>query len=100
MKNRIQNEENGLTSKVEKLPLFIIHLLERNQNKYVSLLNKLEILNPLLTIKRGYSITKMNDKVITSTLQVNKNDSLEVELQDGLLLTRVEEIMNIFIAYG
>lgn len=93
MKNRIQNEENGLTSEVEKLPLFITHLLERNQNKYVSLLNKLEILNPLLTIKRGYSITKMNDKVITSTLQVNKNDSLEVELQDGLLLTRVEEIM-------
>ena len=93
MKNRIQNEENGLTSKVEKLPLFITHLLERNQNKYVSLLNKLEILNPLLTIKRGYSITKKNDKVITSTLQVNKNDSLEVELQDGLLLTRVEEIM-------
>ncbi len=93
MKNRIQNEENSLTSKVEKLPLFITHLLERNQNKYVSLLNKLEILNPLLTIKRGYSITKMNDKVITSTLQVNKNDSLEVELQDGLLLTRVEEIM-------
>lgn len=93
MKNRIQNEKNGLTSKVEKLPLFITHLLERNQNKYVSLLNKLEILNPLLTIKRGYSITKMNDKVITSTLQVNKNDSLEVELQDGLLLTRVEEIM-------
>ena len=93
MKNRIQNEENGLTSKVEELQLFITHLLERNQNKYVSLLNKLEILNPLLTIKRGYSITKMNDKVITSTLQVNKNDSLEVELQDGLLLTRVEEIM-------
>ena len=93
MKNRIQNEKNGLTSKVEKLPLFITHLFERNQNKYVSLLNKLEILNPLLTIKRGYSITKMNDKVITSTLQVNKNDSLEVELQDGLLLTRVEEIM-------
>ena len=93
MKNRIQNEKNGLTSKVEKLPLFITHLLERNQNKYISLLNKLEILNPLLTIKRGYSITKMNDKVITSTLQVNKNDSLEVELQDGLLLTRVEEIM-------
>ena len=93
MKNRIQNEENSLTSKVEKLPLFITHLLERNQNKYVSLLNKLEILNPLLTIKRGYSITKKNDKVITSTLQVNKNDSLEVELQDGLLLTRVEEIM-------
>lgn len=93
MKNRIQNEENSLTSKVEKLPLFITHLLERNQNKYASLLNKLEILNPLLTIKRGYSITKMNDKVITSTLQVNKNDSLEVELQDGLLLTRVEEIM-------
>lgn len=93
MKNRIQNEENSLTSKVEKLPLFITHLLERNQNKYVSLLNKLEILNPLLTIKRGYSITKMNDKVITSISQVNKNDSLEVELQDGLLLTKVEEIM-------
>ena len=92
-KNRIQNETNNLTNKVEKLPLFITHLLERNQNKYVSLLNKLEILNPLLTIKRGYSITRMNDKVITSTSQVNKNDKLEVELQDGLLFTKVEEII-------
>ena len=66
MKNLIQNEKTSLQNKIDKIPILTKHLLERNQNQYVSLLNKLEILNPLLTIKRGYSITKKDGKVITS----------------------------------
>ena len=92
VKNLIQNEKISLQNKIDKIPILTKHLLERNQNQYISLLNKLEILNPLLTLKRGYSITKIDNKVITSVKNINKNDALQVELQDGFLLTKVEKI--------
>lgn len=94
MKNLIQNEKTSLQNKIDKIPILTKHLLERNQNQYVSLLNKLEILNPLLTIKRGYSITKKDDKVITSVKDLKKNDTLQIQLQDGSVLADVEKIIN------
>lgn len=93
MKNLIQNEKISLQNKIDKIPILTKHLLERNQNQYISLLNKLEILNPLLTLKRGYSITKIDNKVITSVKNINKNDALQVELQDGSVLADVEKII-------
>ena len=94
MKNLIQNEKTSLQNKIDKIPILTKHLLERNQNQYVSLLNKLEILNPLLTIKRGYSITKKDDKVITSVKDLKKDDTLQIQLQDGSVLADVEKIIN------
>lgn len=94
MKNLIQNEKTSLQNKIDKIPILTKHLLERNQNQYVSLLNKLEILNPLLTIKRGYSITKKDDKVITSVKDLKKDDTLQIQLQDGFVLADVEKIIN------
>lgn len=93
MQNLIQKEKTTLQNKKEKLPTTIKRLLEQNQNNCLSLINKLEILNPLLTIKRGYSITKMDNKVITSINKVKKNDQLEIQLQDGLILTDVKKIV-------
>ena len=93
MKNLIQNEKTSLQNKIDKIPILTKHLLERNQNQYVSLLNKLEILNPLLTIKRGYSITKKDDKVITSVKDLKKDDTLQIQLQDGSVLADVEKII-------
>lgn len=93
MKNLIQNEKTSLQNKIDKIPILTKHLLERNQNQYVSLLNKLEILNPLLTIKRGYSITKKDDKVITSVKDLKKDDTLQIQLQDGFVLADVEKII-------
>ena len=93
MKNLIQNEKTSLQNKIDKIPILTKHLLERNQNQYVSLLNKLEILNPLLTIKRGYSIAKKDDKVITSVRDLKKDDTLQIQLQDGSVLADVEKII-------
>lgn len=93
MKNLIQNKKTSLQNKIDKIPILTKHLLERNQNQYVSLLNKLEILNPLLTIKRGYSIAKKDDKVITSVRDLKKDDTLQIQLQDGSVLADVEKII-------
>jgi exodeoxyribonuclease VII large subunit len=52
-------------------------------------INKLEVLNPLLTLKRGYSIAKSNEKVITSVNDVKTGDQVDIELDDGTINTKV-----------
>ena len=61
----------------------------KKQDKLLTNIEKLEILNPLLTLKRGYSITKKNNKVITHAKDVKKGDELDVEFNDGTINTKV-----------
>lgn len=88
----LKNERNRYEKYTDRINLSIEKYLEKNKNSYINILNKLEILNPLLTIKRGYSITKINDKVITSVKKIKKNDDLVVELTDGTISTKVLDI--------
>lgn len=50
---------------------------------------KLEVLNPLITLKRGYSLAKVEGKVVSSAKDVKSGDKLDVEFDDGTVNTRV-----------
>ncbi len=64
-------------------------LLDKKSNRYLQILSKLETLSPLLTLQRGYTISKVSNKVVSSKKDVKKGDQLEVEFQDGTVLTEV-----------
>ena len=64
-------------------------ILDNKSNKYLQLVSKLETLSPLLTLKRGYSITKKDNKVISSKKLLNKGDKLDIEFSDGIINTEV-----------
>lgn len=64
-------------------------LLEKKGNYYLQIISKLETLSPLLTLKRGYTMTRCNSKVITSYKQIKKEDTIEVEFQDGKINAKV-----------
>ena len=68
--------------------------LDNKKNNFTKYLNKLEVLNPLLTIKRGYSITKIEDKIVSSIKNIKKDDKLTIELVDGKVISTVDEIKN------
>ena len=51
--------------------------------------DKLKILDPLLTLKRGYSIAKVDNKVISSAKDVESGDELDIEFDDGTINTKV-----------
>ena len=52
-------------------------------------IGKLEVLNPLLTIKRGYAVARTDGKVVSSAKDLKKDDELEIEFKDGKVNTRV-----------
>ena len=64
-------------------------ILDNKSNKYLQIISKLETLSPLLTLQRGYSVSRVNDKVVSSIKSIKKNDTLVVELRDGKVITNV-----------
>ncbi len=75
-KNKVELIDNKLINSIK-------NNLNNNINRFSQIINKLEVLNPLLTIKRGYSVVRKDNKVISSVKDLNKKDNLELELKDG-----------------
>ena len=67
----------------------ITNVLEKNTNKYNILIHKLETLNPILTLKRGYAIVKKDNKAIDSIKKMKKDDIINIELQDGIVNAKI-----------
>ena len=64
-------------------------LLDNKSNRYLQIISKLETLSPLLTLKRGYTITKKNNKVINSVKKLKKDDIINIIFDDGVIDTKV-----------
>ena len=77
---------------INRLRISINKNIDDNKNRYVNLLSKLEVLNPITTLKRGYSITKVSDKPIKSIKGIKKDMVINSELYDGVLVSKVIDI--------
>jgi exodeoxyribonuclease VII large subunit len=55
-------------------------------------INKLELLNPLNVLKKGYSVTKVNDKPLKSIKDVKEKDKLNIKIIDGEIDAIVEGV--------
>jgi exodeoxyribonuclease VII large subunit len=67
-------------------------LYKFKEQKLIGLIEKLEVLNPLNTLKRGYTIVRSNDKVVSDINCINKDDELEVEFKNGKVVTKVVKV--------
>ena len=56
-------------------------------------ITKIDSLSPLKTLSRGYSIAEKDGKILKSVTQVNKEDRIELKVTDGIVKTKVEEII-------
>jgi exodeoxyribonuclease VII large subunit len=66
-----------------------------NESELHTLAQRLNALSPLATLQRGYSISRKTDgKVLTSAEQVSIGDRIEIQLSDGHLACRVEELLS------
>lgn len=69
-----------------------INIITNKHNNLNHQIEKLELLNPLNTIKRGYSITYINDSILTNKKQLNKNDEIKIKIIDAEVKAVVKEI--------
>lgn len=69
-------------------------LYEEKLNKTNHLIEKLSILNPLNSLKRGYTITKHNNKCISSINEIKIDDSIDILIKDGNIKAKITEVKN------
>ena len=69
-----------------------LKILDNKGQKYLQLLSKLEPLSPLLTLERGYTITKKEDKAVNFVSDISKGDHITTQLRDGAVISIVEEV--------
>ena len=56
---------------------------EKEKNRYIELVSKLDALSPLKTLSRGYSLTEKEGKIIKSKDELKKGDIIDIRFTDG-----------------
>lgn len=87
--NKIQQSNENLLIKTKLLNNYYKRILVKKQNEYILQLNKLELVNPLSIMKKGYSLSKVNGNIIKSIKDVKVNDEVQILVNDGIVNTKV-----------
>jgi len=86
----LKDKQNILKSSSEKF--LNIDLLGRFRENFITEINKLEANSPLNIMKKGYSVAFLDDKKITSVKEVSTGDDISIQLVDGSLDCKVNNI--------
>ena len=81
--SRIDKYEKNIELLMNKSQNLINEKYFKTSNEITKISAKLESLNPLSVLSRGYSIAEKDGVVITSSSQLNKGDNFTLESSDG-----------------
>ena len=79
---------------LEKLVMYINNNIDNKGYKFTSLIDKLEALSPIKTLKRGYSITRVENKIIKDISKIKTDMIIKTELNNGVITSKVMEVEN------
>lgn len=88
-KLKAEQLEKQLSAKSEKLKRFMNIYISNKENKLIAAKGKLDGLNPLNVLNRGYAIAEKDEKIITSSKQLKDGDDFTVILSDGKINAKV-----------
>ena len=88
-KLKAEQLEKQLSAKSEKLKRFMNIYISNKEDKLIAAKGKLDGLNPLNVLNRGYAIAEKDEKIITSSKQLKDGDDFTVVLSDGKINAKV-----------
>ena len=88
-KSTIDNRRLAADSLMKDLmDVYSKNVLDR-KHSFIGISSKLEALNPMAVLTRGYSLVTAEDKAVKSVEDVNVNDKIKLTLKDGIINCRV-----------
>ena len=70
-----------------------IDILEKYKENFAKTIEHLEANSPINIMKKGYSITFLEDKKVTSVKEIKPKDNPTVQLLDGVFTCEVKEVL-------
>jgi exodeoxyribonuclease VII large subunit len=83
VKSFISHTRSTLNQEGQKLVSSATTLMSMSRTRINSLSGSLKILDPDNVMKRGYTITTLNDRIIKSSTELSKNDNISTRFSDG-----------------
>lgn len=87
--NKLRNIESELAINTHRLTSLSNQIFENKKQEISLLASRLESLNPVSILKRGYSVVTKDDKTVTSVKDVKDGDTLAIDVTDGRIISRV-----------
>lgn len=88
----ITQQKNAFANLILRLNQSTQHQIWQQKNQLSNQVSGLNHLSPLATLTRGYSITQVNSRVLSSTNQIKIGTSISTLLHKGRIYSRVEKI--------
>ena len=70
-----------------------INFIKNEKNNIENLEKNINYLNPVNVLKRGFSISLVNGKILKETEQVKNGDELKTIIADGNIISIAKEII-------
>ena len=77
------NKVKAAERSIQSLIAFTLNSLNRNNTRLLGLENTLHILKPENVLKRGYTITSLNGRILKKRMQLKKEDVIDTLFRDG-----------------
>ena len=99
--NTLSNKTNNIvkeykiklaTYDINRINKLTLNYVKTNDIKINNIIEKLEVLNPLNSLKRGYAIVKKDNKAISNIKDINKDDNLNIQINGGIINSKVIDI--------
>lgn len=89
--NRLKEINNKLSNISFQTTNLVKHKLETQKQKLEYLDNRVRLNDPRTILKRGYSISRINGKIVNNVENINAGDKLETILFEGKITSIVEK---------
>ncbi|MCJ7446101.1 MAG: exodeoxyribonuclease VII large subunit [Bacteroidales bacterium] len=88
-KSIIEKNDSSFKQKKYNMVSYTTNYLNSNNNKIDGLGNSLKILSPGNVLKRGYTITSLNGRIIKSSGVIKTDDIIDTTFSDGKIKSKV-----------
>lgn len=72
--------------------MFIQSIVKQKDHQYRMAINTLKLVNPLNILEKGYSLVKMDEKVIKNSKDLKPDDIISIKMKEGSVIASVKEV--------
>lgn len=90
----LNHKKDYLLNDINKLNMLINNIINNKKHQFELYKSTLNSLNPLQIMDKGYSINRVNGKILTDVKTVKAGDTLTTELKNGKVVSKVMEVID------
>jgi exodeoxyribonuclease VII large subunit len=89
---QIVHYKENIVSLINRINQRMVNEITANRKDFLSLAEKLELVNPLAIMKKGYTVVKQDNIIKKSIKEINQTIPLEIDFHDGKLNCQIIEV--------